>query len=175
MSCKPYTKVEFCEPCIFKYTDGFNEYTIDLSLITKTTSKPTGFNLVTSDGKSVFIPKESDFTLDDILLAKCQCSGLLGSGPSTAECSPYSTSYYVNQEGIQSNSEPYNLISIYNPTSCRLDLSIDSGNHVIPERTSNYELKFDCVLDPNIELSFINSDSLDCNIEDVFVTIIRTK
>ena len=175
MSCKIYNKVEFCEPCIFKYTDGSSEFTIDLSLITKTSSKPTGFSLVTSDGKSVFIAKESDFTLDDILLAKCQCSGLLGSGSSTQECSPYSTSYYLTQEGLQPNSEPYNLISIYNPTFCSLNLIVDSGNHVIPDRTGNYELKFDCVLPPNIELSLINPQSLDCDIGDIFVTIIRTK
>ena len=175
MSCRPYTKLEFCEPCIFNYTDGSNEYTIDLSLITETYSKPNGFTLVTSGGKSVFIPNESDFTLEDILSAKCQCSRLIGSGSSTQECSPYSTSYYLTQEGLQPNSEPYNLISIYNPTFCRLNLSIDSGNHVIPDRTSNYELKFDCVLEPNIELSLINPGSLDCDIEDIFVTIIRTK
>lgn len=103
MSCKRYEKVDSDCVCVFEYTDKCNNYSIDLKLITKTSSSPNGFNVVTSDGKSVFIPKESDFTLDDILAAKCACHASGGDGAGGVAANVTITNPTGNAQDVDGN------------------------------------------------------------------------
>ena len=92
--------------------------------------------------------------------------------PCDQVCDPYSTSYFMTQEGIQPNNKPYNLISIHNPECTNLNMTISSGTHIIPKKADCYELQFDCLLDPQIEISKTDPDD-QCNIENILVTILR--
>jgi len=88
-------------------------------------------------------------------------------------CNPYSHGYLLSDLGLQPNTETYNTLSVYNNSCCKLVIQTATGTHIALEN-SELCLDFDCLIDPDIIIDPIDSDS-DCDPDNILITIIRKK